>query len=71
VRDALEQWSLSHEVALGMEIPDDGKAEITSYIKGNALPKCPERDITIQVPDTFGTPVMCPVEASRDIHFLP
>lgn len=67
VRDAVDQWAMANNVAEG----DPTATVVLDYIKGGALPKCPEGNVDIALPVNVGDPVVCPVATVTAAHTLP
>jgi prepilin-type N-terminal cleavage/methylation domain-containing protein len=68
VRDGVEQWAMANNIAAGGAVIS---ADVVPYIKGGAVPKCPEGNVDIAVPATVGAAVVCPVAAVTALHTLP
>ena len=70
VRDAIEQWAMANNIAEGGAIDASATSNVVGYIKGNAMPKCPEGAVSIAMPAKVGDPVVCPVASVKDAHTL-
>ncbi len=74
VRDAVEQWAMANNIAEGATVAteDPGGTNVLAYIKGNALPKCPEGNTDIALPTKVGDAIACPnTDADiKDVHTL-
>ena len=73
VRDAVDQWAMANNVAEGdptSTVVASGST-VLDYIKGGALPTCPEGNVDIALPVNVGDAVVCPVASVTAAHTLP